>query len=67
MIDLMVTEATIVTMDPKRRVVENGMLAVDEGRIVAIGRELDYQARKTISAKGGVVLPGLVNGHTHVY
>jgi len=67
MIDLLITEATIVTMDPSRRVVENGQLAVDEGRIIAVGTDLAYEARKTIQAANCVVLPGLVNGHTHVY
>jgi 5-methylthioadenosine/S-adenosylhomocysteine deaminase len=67
MIDLLITEATIITMDAGRRVVENGMLAVDGGRIVAIGQELGLAARKTIPARGAAVLPGFVNGHTHVY
>ena len=67
MIDLLITQATIVTMDPARRVIEKGEVAVDQGRIIGVGSGLDYPARKTISAPKCVVLPGLVNGHTHVY
>lgn len=67
MIDLLITKATIVTMDPARRVIEGGQVAVDDGQIVGVGTDLTYQARKAIAAPDCVVLPGLVNGHTHVY
>jgi 5-methylthioadenosine/S-adenosylhomocysteine deaminase len=66
-IDLLITGATIVTMDPDRRVIENGQVAVDDGQIIGVGADLAYEARKMIHAPKCVVLPGLVNGHTHVY
>ncbi|MFQ5859795.1 MAG: amidohydrolase family protein, partial [Anaerolineae bacterium] len=67
MIDLLIADATIVTMDPARRIIEDGQVAVDGGQIVGVGADLRPEARKTIRAPGCVVLPGLVNGHTHVY
>lgn len=67
MIDLLIREAAVVTMDPARRVIEKGQVAVDGGQIVDVGTELAYDARKTIHASNSVVLPGLINGHTHVY
>ena len=67
MMDLMITGGTVVTMDPQRRVLEEADIAVDDGRIVAIGSGLDDRARKRINARGCVVLPGLINGHTHLY
>ncbi|MBC7250250.1 MAG: amidohydrolase [Anaerolineae bacterium] len=68
MIDLLITGGTIVTMDPQRRVITGGAIAVDEGRIVAVDQNLpDYKARKTIDASGCVVCPGLINAHTHIY
>ena len=67
MIDLLIKNAAIVTMDPERCVIENGAVAVDGGKIIAIGNDLDHEAEKVIDAQNCVVLPGLINGHTHVY
>jgi cytosine/adenosine deaminase-related metal-dependent hydrolase len=67
MIDLLVTEATIITMDNSRRVLFDCQIAIDGGKIVEIGKNLNFPARKVINANKCVVLPGLINGHTHVY
>jgi 5-methylthioadenosine/S-adenosylhomocysteine deaminase len=68
-IDLIVSNGTVVTMDSGRRVIQKGAVVVDRGKIVAVGGpELTtrYRARQTIDANGGVIIPGLINGHTHV-
>ncbi len=69
-VDLLVRGGTIVTMDAARRVIEDGAVAVSKGLIVAVGTraelESNYTARETIDARGKVVIPGLINGHTHV-
>ena len=68
--DLIVAGGTVVTMDGARRVVEDGAVAVSGGRIVAVGPRAEverrFSARERIDAAGRVVMPGLVNGHTHV-
>jgi 5-methylthioadenosine/S-adenosylhomocysteine deaminase len=70
--DLLVTGATIVTMDPDRHLIENGFIAVRGDEIVAIGQNAAMQYPKGISAKmridasGKLILPGLINGHTHI-
>lgn len=71
--DLLIVGGTIVTMDERRRVIEDGALAVVRGKIVAVGtrREIERRFRvaprgELINARGRVVMPGLVNGHTHV-
>lgn len=68
--DLIVRGGTIVTMDGARRVLEGGAVVVKNGRIVMVAplAEVDakYVARETIDARGKVVIPGLINGHTHV-
>src|SRR5947209_2122575 len=69
-VDLIVSGGTVVTMDRERRVIEDGAVAVAGGRIVAVGKSSDvarqYAAREVINATGRAVVPGLINGHTHV-
>lgn len=69
-VDLIVRGGRFVTMDAARRVIEDGAAAISGGRIVAVGTraEVDakYTARETIDASGKVVIPGLINTHTHV-
>lgn len=67
--DLLITGATVVTMDREMRVVENSFVAVKDGQIVAIGTAGELpkgRAKQTIDARGKVVIPGLINTHTHV-
>jgi 5-methylthioadenosine/S-adenosylhomocysteine deaminase len=69
-VDLLVLGGTIVTMDATRRVIDDGAIAVADGRIVAIGVraqiEGSYRSRQRINATGKVITPGLINGHTHI-
>jgi 5-methylthioadenosine/S-adenosylhomocysteine deaminase len=69
-VDLIVTGGTVVAMDAARAIYNDGAVAVKGDTIVAVGprRELEgkFQASQTIDAKGALVLPGFINGHTHV-
>jgi 5-methylthioadenosine/S-adenosylhomocysteine deaminase len=69
-VDLIVRGGTVVTMDGARRVIEDGAIAVNKGRITAVGTraEIDakHTARETLDATGKVVVPGLINTHSHV-
>jgi 5-methylthioadenosine/S-adenosylhomocysteine deaminase len=69
-VDLIVSGGTIVTMDDVRRIIDNGAIAIAHGRIVAVGEraeiEKKYAARETLDASGRIVVPGLINGHTHI-
>src|SRR5438309_6622311 len=69
-VELIVSGGTVVTMDGARHVIENGAIAIKAGRIEAIGRanEIDqrYAAREVVDASGRIVVPGLINGHTHI-
>ena len=69
MIDLLIAGATVVTVDAERRVIDDGAVAVDGGRILAVGStgELSqrHQARRTLDARRKVVMPGLIDGHGH--
>ena len=68
-VDLLVTGGTVVTMDAQRRVLENGAIAIRGDTIVAVGPRAQLEARfvpaRRISARGKLILPGLINGHTH--
>lgn len=70
MIDLLITNATIVTMDPNRRVLEDSAVAVDRGKILAVGETRGlvetYQASEVVDAGNHLVMPGLVNTHFHL-
>ena len=69
-VDLIIRGGTVVTMDGSRRVIDNGGVAIKGGRVVAVGTsaemDLNYSSRQVIEATGKVVIPGLINGHTHV-
>jgi 5-methylthioadenosine/S-adenosylhomocysteine deaminase len=65
--DLLLTNAVVLTMDPQFTVHRPGAVAVTGDSIVAVGPgALAYQAAETIDCGGRVVMPGLVNAHTHV-
>lgn len=68
-VSLIVSGGAVVTMDGARRVLEPGAVAVDGGTIVAVGPAADvaarYAAAERIDAPGDVIIPGLVNTHTH--
>ncbi len=51
------------------RIIENGEIAIEGDSIVAVGSRADLEARYVaashISAPDGLIMPGLINGHTH--
>jgi len=69
-VDLIVSGGIVVTMDGARTIYRDGSLAVRGDSIVAVGPRADVEARfkasQRIDAHGGLVLPGFINGHTHV-
>ncbi|MGF1871723.1 amidohydrolase [Photobacterium indicum] len=68
-VDLLIKNATVLTMNEDRTVFEQGLVAVKGNKIVAVtnGKDVeDYQAKRTIDADGDIVMPGLINTHTHV-
>ncbi len=69
-VDLLVLNGTLVTMDKDRRVIQDAGVAVAGGRIVAVGTSRDimrmYTAPERVDAAGKLIIPGLINGHTHI-
>jgi len=68
-VSLIVTNAIVVTMDGTSRVLPTGAVAVEGRDIVAVDTAeaiaRGFEARETIDAGGQVVMPGLINTHTH--
>lgn len=66
----LVTGGTVVTMDATGVVIPDGAVAITDGRIVAVGSRAELEAghpdARRIDAAGGIILPGLINAHTHV-
>jgi 5-methylthioadenosine/S-adenosylhomocysteine deaminase len=66
-VDILIKNGTVLTMDEKASLISGGYVTIRGDAIAALGAgEGDgFHARKTIDARGGLILPGLINGHTH--
>ncbi len=67
-IDLLIRNGTVLTLDTAGRRITDGAVAVTGERIAAVGTAADFngwQAARTLDARGGLILPGLINTHTH--
>jgi 5-methylthioadenosine/S-adenosylhomocysteine deaminase len=68
-VDTMIT-GMVVTMDGQRHIYGDGAVVVSGDAIVAVGPRAEiesrYESRQTIDARNKLVLPGFINGHTHV-
>ena len=67
--DVLITGATVVTLDGALGTLEDGAVAVQGGRIAAVGPSADLAREHTdsevIDGRGKAVLPGFINSHTH--
>jgi 5-methylthioadenosine/S-adenosylhomocysteine deaminase len=67
--DLLITGGTIVTMDSARSILNDGAIVVKGDRIMDLGPSGEiakyYSAGRTISARGKIIIPGLINTHNH--
>ena len=66
---MILTGDAVVTMDPENRVIVDGAIAIEDGRIVGVGT-LDamtaaFPALPVKTVKNTVLMPGLVNAHAH--
>ncbi|EJD6582601.1 amidohydrolase [Providencia rettgeri] len=66
--DIMIVDGTVLTMDNKKQVIDHGTVVVKDNKIIAVGGpELakNYQASDVLNVNGDIVMPGLINTHTH--
>ena len=69
-VDILLTNAIVLTMDEKLSQFEPGAVAVQGDHILDVGPEADlvnaYGAKECIDCEQKVLMPGLINAHTHV-
>ena len=66
--DILVLNGTLLTMDSSGTQFKNGAVAIEGEEIVALGSADDFslwRASHVIDAHGGIIMPGLINAHTH--
>lgn len=68
--DLVISGATLITMDAQRRVIEDGAIAIAGERIAAVGKRealaRTVQARQTLDGRRFVATPGFFDAHIHI-
>lgn len=68
--DILIVGGTVVMMDESRRIIEDGAVVIKDGKIGLVGKRetvtKNLTAKQTIDAKGKVIVPGLINTHTHI-
>ena len=69
-VDRLLINAIVITMDEDFHQYEPGAVAIEDDKIIAVGLEAElkqqYTAKETVDCGGKVLMPGLVNAHTHV-
>lgn len=71
MADLIIEGRYIVTMDEARQVIENGSVVIENGKIIDLGMTKEikkkYDAERIIRGRKYMVLPGLIDVHSHLF
>ena len=70
MVDLLIKNGLIITMDKDCRIIADGSIAVEDGRIISVKRgkaKIKSKPEDVIDARGKIVMPGLICSHTHLY
>lgn len=65
--NIFIKNAEIITMDKENPVFSGGNIRISGNKIVYVGKDgVPCESDKIIDARGGIVMPGLINAHTHV-
>ncbi|OJJ10480.1 amidohydrolase [Alphaproteobacteria bacterium AO1-B] len=69
MADLLILGGTVIPVDPERRIIDDGAIAIEDGKILGVGTREEvtsqHDAPRTIDATGKVIIPGLIDVHAH--
>lgn len=69
---ILLANGKVITRDPEGiGYLPDGGVVTDGGKIVEVGTTADLKAKypqaEFVDARGGVIMPGLINAHTHIY
>jgi 5-methylthioadenosine/S-adenosylhomocysteine deaminase len=68
--DWILHNATVLTMDEDYHIYDSGAVAVKDDSILAVGKEegilKEYQSEQLFDCNGKILMPGLINAHTHI-
>ncbi len=67
-VDLLLTNAQVLTMNAEKTVFNSGLVAIKDNKIIAVtdGKDVaKFNAKKTMNLDGDILMPGLINTHTH--
>ncbi|MEW6623941.1 MAG: amidohydrolase [Bacillota bacterium] len=74
MLDIMISNAILVTVNKKRDIIYDGTIAIKDGRIIDLGPTSELSGKysthnvaRTMEAAGKVIFPGLINTHNHLF
>jgi len=74
LLDIMITNAILVTVNKKRDIIYDGTIAIKDGRIIDLGptselsgKYSSHNVARTMEAAGKVIFPGLINTHNHLF
>ncbi len=66
--DILIKNGMVLTMNQNMEIIEYGTVLVQDGKITGIGKKDDFPengVQEVIDARGGIIMPGLINSHTH--
>ena len=70
LVDIILSGGTVLTMNPSREIFAPGAVAIRGNQIAGVGPAEEirsaYHAEETVDCRGQVIMPGLVNAHTHM-
>jgi 5-methylthioadenosine/S-adenosylhomocysteine deaminase len=69
--DILITGGTLLTMSAEMEIIEDAVIAIKDGIIVTVGNKgektfSNHETKEVIDASGCIIMPGLVNTHTHL-
>ncbi|MCW2796165.1 amidohydrolase family protein [Nocardioides sp.] len=63
----LITNAYLITMDANRRTLSGGEVLIGDDKILEVGHDLPRDDAEVLDARGGIVMPGLVDNHRHMW
>ncbi len=70
---MLIEHAWLLTIDPENKVIDEGYILIEDNRILEVGvqkehtQELKSTVDEIIDAEGMIVMPGLINAHSHLF